>query len=373
MNKRVDSHKSSIRNYDANVLSFAIYFIVMIASFIPFLNYIVFALPLIIYVMEKKSDFVRSNSLQAFVVSLFSSIFSLMCLLVSFVAKPRCNESLSFCFGSSIIHKMFSMFGSVRWMFSGFIFVICLVLALRAYNYEEYKLNYVGGFIDKVARFLNRLLGVVPIGGKEETYEEIVEEETQTPVEEEIVVEDVVTSAPNEEVSIKDIVDYETPEEKDLKERARINKFLSLFKKKEKTNRDTKKEKFNKKKKLRKRKKNKRKVKKYMGLVAQKIKSLFAKKEKVVKETIKKENVPKEKKKTNMEKLKLSFKKKDDESNKKDEEEPKKVTEKEVIPVRTNKKANKKKTTQKNTKKNTTSKSGSSRKQKIKNKIKKIQ
>ncbi len=177
MDKRVNNHKSSIFNYDANVLSFLIYLIIMIFNFVPFLNYFIFALPLIIYVIEKKSDFVRGHSLQAFVISFFSSIFSLLCLLVSYIAKPRCNATLSFCFGSSIIHKMFSMFGSIRWMFCGFIFVICLVLALRAYNYESYKLEYVDKFIDKIGKFLNKLLGVIPIGEEKEEITEIEEKE----------------------------------------------------------------------------------------------------------------------------------------------------------------------------------------------------
>ena len=177
MDKRVNNHKSSIFNYDANVLSFLIYLIIMIFNFVPFLNYFIFALPLIIYVIEKKSDFVRGHSLQAFVISFFSSIFSLLCLLVSYIAKPRCNATLSFCFGSSIIHKMFSMFGSIRWMFCGFIFVICLVLALRAYNYESYKLEYVDKIIDKIGKFLNKLLGVIPIGEEKEEITEIEEKE----------------------------------------------------------------------------------------------------------------------------------------------------------------------------------------------------
>ncbi len=188
MDRRVNNHKSSIFNYDANVLSFLIYLVIMVGNFIPFLNYFIFALPLIIYVMENKSDFVRGHALQAFVISFFSSIFSLLCLLVSFVAKPRCNATLSFCFGSSIIHKMFSMFGSIRWMFCGFIFVVCLVLALRSYNYESYKLEYVDKFIDKIGRFLNRLLGVIPIG--EEKKEEVTEEVSE-PVEESIAEEPV--------------------------------------------------------------------------------------------------------------------------------------------------------------------------------------
>lgn len=198
MDKRVNNHKSSILNYDANVLSFLIYFIIAMVGFIPFLNYIIFALPLIIYVMEKKSKFVRDNMLQALVISFGSSIFYLLCLAISFISKPRCNSSLSLCFGSSIIHKMFSMFGSIRWMFAGFIFVICLVLSLRAYNYENYKLNYIGKSYDKISKFLNKLLGVHPIEG-----EETKQDETSV-VEQVIAEEPVVEETESIEVSVRE-------------------------------------------------------------------------------------------------------------------------------------------------------------------------
>ncbi len=160
---RINNHKSSILDMDANVLSFVLYLIISVIGFLPFSNYVIFAIPLIIYVLENKSNFVKQNALQAFVISFGASILYVVCIIISIIARPWCNSDLSRCFGSPIIHKMFGAFGSIRWMIAGFIFVICLVLALRSYNYEEYELNYIDKIIKKVGKFLNKLLGVKPI------------------------------------------------------------------------------------------------------------------------------------------------------------------------------------------------------------------
>jgi len=175
--KRVNNHKSSFYNIDANIMTLIAYAGAALIGFTPILNYVAFTIPLFIYAIEKKSEFVKEHSLQALVLSFGGTIIYTIFTIISVINRPWCTPDLTECFGSSIIHKVFGMYGSMRWMLAGMIFVVCLVLAIRAYNYEEYELNYVNKITKLIKKPLNKLLCIKQQENKVEVPEETIKKE----------------------------------------------------------------------------------------------------------------------------------------------------------------------------------------------------
>lgn len=156
---RVKSHQASFLDIKANVLSAFMYGFICLSGFIYMLNYWAFVFPLIVYGVEKKSQYVKKNALQAFVISFVAAIIYFILMMISDLAKPWCNEALTRCYGSAIIHRAFSIYGSIRWLLAGFIFVICLILAIRSYNYEDYNLECTSKIVEKLGKFFDKILG----------------------------------------------------------------------------------------------------------------------------------------------------------------------------------------------------------------------
>lgn len=154
---RISNHKSSIFDLDANVVSLIMYASIAILGFSPGANLLTFAIPIIVYGVEKKSEYVKKNAIQALTISLIATGLYLIFTIISFVMEPRCTADLV-CFGSSIIHKAFGFYGSLRWMVAAFVFIVCLLVAIRSYNYEDAELNELSKFNQKAKKILDKTL-----------------------------------------------------------------------------------------------------------------------------------------------------------------------------------------------------------------------
>jgi len=133
------------------------YAAIAILGFSPYVNLLTFSIPMVVYGVEKKSKYVKENAIQAVTISLIATIIYLVFMIVSVIMTPRCTSTYV-CFGSSIIHKAFGFYGSLRWMVAAFVFIVCLIVALRSYNYENAELNELSKINLKIKKILDKVL-----------------------------------------------------------------------------------------------------------------------------------------------------------------------------------------------------------------------
>lgn len=151
--KVYEPHKSSIGNLDANVMALLTYVSAIILSFIPFVQYVSWLLPLIFFYMEKNSNLVKFHAIQAFALFLVSAIIDIIINVIVGIAGAATAASIA-----SNPYDLNSYFGawagvaaaSVVIGIIGLVFLIFGILAMvKAYKYEEYAMPVFGKLAEK--------------------------------------------------------------------------------------------------------------------------------------------------------------------------------------------------------------------------------
>lgn len=145
----VEPHKSSIGNADANIIAFMAYLAAGIAGWIPVVQYFSWIIPLIFFLVEKQSRFVRFHSVQSLIITLADSA-------VSFVLIVIIRNTIIV----NVIAKMENVLGAMTWMailtglsaLVSLIYSVFAIIALaNAYQYKLYKIPLIGKIAEKIA------------------------------------------------------------------------------------------------------------------------------------------------------------------------------------------------------------------------------
>lgn len=149
--------KSSISGIDANKIVLVAYLGGLVLSWISGLNYFAWLLPLVIYLIEKDSEFVKQQSAQAFIIYVISAIVSIFFSLVGMILfKGAYIFDLDlFNFSGSLI--LLSLFKLVTIAFSLFITVIVIITTVKVWNYEKFELPLISMLTKSVRELLDKL------------------------------------------------------------------------------------------------------------------------------------------------------------------------------------------------------------------------
>lgn len=144
---------SSIGNMKENVAALLAYLSATIISFIPVPSIIYFAIlgPILFYVLEKKSKFVKKHAAQAIVLYVISLIISIILLLVSstfvnsLIVNPQnvLNNPYSYLSGYSIIAFIAGVINLIFAIFS-------IIAMVKAYKHEYYSIPLVGKLAENI-------------------------------------------------------------------------------------------------------------------------------------------------------------------------------------------------------------------------------
>lgn len=158
--KVYEPHKSSIGNMDANVMALLTYVSAVILSFIPFVQYVSWLLPLIFFYMEKNSTLVKFHALQAFTLFLIFAIIDVIVNIIAAIATAATAAAIA-----SNPYDLNSYFGAWAGVAAagiimgiiGLIFLIFGIIAMvKAYKYEEYAMPVFGKLAAKFSSKLNK-------------------------------------------------------------------------------------------------------------------------------------------------------------------------------------------------------------------------
>ncbi|HAL74979.1 MAG TPA: hypothetical protein DCM45_07845 [Clostridiales bacterium] len=145
----IESHKSSIRNTDANIIAIMAYLAAGIIGWIPIVQYLSWIIPLLIFLTEKQSKFVKFHAVQSFIITLIDSVISF--ILIVIIRNTVIINAIA---------DMENTLGAFAWMaiLTGLATVVSLIYSVfaiialvNAYQYKLYKIPVIGSIAEKIA------------------------------------------------------------------------------------------------------------------------------------------------------------------------------------------------------------------------------
>lgn len=142
-----EPHKSSIGNIDANVMALIAYGAAIVVIFIPGIKIIAWLAPIVIYILEKGSSFVKFHAMQAFLINIVGIIFSSIIFMIIggsiglMFFRPLVYGALGTILLSAIITGIVAIV----------ITIFEIISMVKCYEYKEYEIPLIGLMARKIA------------------------------------------------------------------------------------------------------------------------------------------------------------------------------------------------------------------------------
>lgn len=144
MINKFEPHKSSL-NLDANIIVLIAYLGGIVISFIPGLSFFSFAVPIIIYCLEKDSKFVKFHAMQGILLTVAGIVLSILIgiLIGIFTALLLFSSSTA---AVSVI----SITGLLSFIIPITMFIFMVIAIVKAWGYECYEMPIIGKLASKI-------------------------------------------------------------------------------------------------------------------------------------------------------------------------------------------------------------------------------
>ena len=172
-------NKSSILGIEGNVIVLVGYLGGLFLSWIIGINYFAWLLPLILYIIEKKNEFIKEQMAQATVMYIFVSIIMLIFNLIWIIMFPgsyKLGLNLENFSGSTLIVSTMNILSVT---IAIIITLIVINTSMKTWYYENYKIPIIRFFVPKFRSLLSKVMK------NSKTNKEKVEEEKQEEIKEE--------------------------------------------------------------------------------------------------------------------------------------------------------------------------------------------
>lgn len=141
----VQPHQSSL-GMDANIAALIAYIAGAVLLWVPVIMYVAFLAPLVIFILEKKSSFVRFHAMQAFVLSAIGEILSIILGIISasIVARSILTDPFAGLRSLGVISTIVLIINLV-------LLAVSIIAMMSAYQYKEYKIPLIGDLACKLS------------------------------------------------------------------------------------------------------------------------------------------------------------------------------------------------------------------------------
>ena len=147
---KVEQHKSSL-GLDANIMAMLCYIGAFVLSWIPVIKYIAWACPLVFFLLEKQSSFVKFHAMQALILEAAAWVFQVVFGII--IAATAVSNIYNF-YSYSAYRTTFGVagvLGAILIIVELALTVFAIIALIKAYNYVEYKIPVVGNFAEKIS------------------------------------------------------------------------------------------------------------------------------------------------------------------------------------------------------------------------------
>jgi uncharacterized membrane protein len=135
--KAYEPHKSSL-GMDANIAVLIAYLAGVVIGWIPTIGYVAWLAPLVVYLLEKESNFVRFHAMQSLLLNAVGAAFGIMIAIFSGAIFFTAIHSPTASFG------LLGLIGAVTLVISIVILIFAIIAVINGYQYREYKIPVIG-------------------------------------------------------------------------------------------------------------------------------------------------------------------------------------------------------------------------------------
>lgn len=169
-------NKSSISGIDANIIVLIGYLGGLFLTWIININYFAWILPLIIYIIEKKSEFVKDQMAQATILYILVSIITLIFNLIWIIMFPTSYNiglNLNNFSGSTLVVSTMNILSVTITIL---ITLVVVITSMKIWYYENYKMPVIGFFVPSFRNLLDKIISNKKNDNKEIHLEEEVQD-----------------------------------------------------------------------------------------------------------------------------------------------------------------------------------------------------
>ena len=151
-------NKSSISGIDANIIVLIGYLGGLFLTWIININYFAWILPLIIYIIEKKSEFVKDQMAQATILYILVSIITLIFNLIWIIMFPTSYNiglNLNNFSGSTLVVSTMNILSVTITIL---ITLVVVIASMKTWYYENYKMPVIGFFVPSFRNLLDKII-----------------------------------------------------------------------------------------------------------------------------------------------------------------------------------------------------------------------
>ncbi len=147
----VEPHKSSL-GMDANIAVLIAYLGGVVVAWIPGLSYLAWLVPVVVFVLEKESRFVRFHAMQSFALSLVGVVFGIILAILTGIFATTLMYSPGAGLG---FLGLIAILGTI---ISIVILVFAVIAIIQGFQYKEYKIPIIGNLAVKLADALEKVV-----------------------------------------------------------------------------------------------------------------------------------------------------------------------------------------------------------------------
>ncbi|MCR3922901.1 MAG: DUF4870 domain-containing protein [Firmicutes bacterium] len=135
---------------DANIAILIAYLGGVVLGWIPGLNYLAWLVPLIVFILEKDSKFVRFHAMQSFAISLVGLLFAVILSILTAIFVATLHYSP----GSGL--GLLGLIATLGTIVSIVILVFAVIAIIQGFQYKEYKIPVIGNLAVKMAELTEK-------------------------------------------------------------------------------------------------------------------------------------------------------------------------------------------------------------------------
>jgi len=153
---KIDPHKSSL-GMDANVAALMIFIAMAVVSWIPYLGWIAWGVPLVFFFTEKDSKFVKLVAVQAFLIGVIRAAFAILFQILVWILTPRdIYSTIRYLTGRG--WGVWSFVSALSVIVAIAISIALIYLAYSAWMYKQVEIPFIGSITPKATDFFNNII-----------------------------------------------------------------------------------------------------------------------------------------------------------------------------------------------------------------------
>ena len=138
---------------DANIAVLVMFIAMVVVSWIPYLGWVAWAAPLVFFLLEKQSVFVKFQAIQALGIAVVRAVISIIMQILIWVTTPTWVDTYNYLvYGRSRTWGAWVVLSVVSYIIGGLITLLQIYIVYKAYNYKQVELPGIASMAENMSQ-----------------------------------------------------------------------------------------------------------------------------------------------------------------------------------------------------------------------------